>query len=119
MSQPSHPTPTVPSAVLILTILANTTTIYLIIQARNLVVILDSLVLNFLDTIMDFMKTTFSIVLPSQDTGSLENLKKGGSLITWYGAFVVFPEHFLWGGVAGVGARLGKELKQYDQIRHC
>lgn len=37
-------------------------------QARNWVVILDAslLVFNFRDLIMDFMKTTFNIVLPSQ-----------------------------------------------------
>lgn len=32
---------------------------------------------------------------------------------------MVVPEHGLWGGVEGVGERLGKELKHYDQIRCC
>lgn len=72
------------------------------------------LVFNFRAMVTDFMKTTFNIFLPFQDNGTTE-LKKG-SLITWCGAFVVFPEHFLWGGVEVVEEGLGKELKQYDQI---
>lgn len=49
--------------------------IYLVTHTRNLVANLDFslLVFNFLDVIMNFIKTTFNIVLPSQDIGTLKN----------------------------------------------